>query len=267
MRAVVAVAFAVLASSSASLQVRGAEPPPIPVPPAPQPEVPEAKPIEPPAEPLTPETPPSGPEKTPKRKELPRMPAPEKKPSEGGMFGGACLGSALGCGTLGCLPGLGTAVGGSVLLTSLGFGATQGGVLGVCVILGGVVGGGVVGAPSAVLLGPCASGGALIGGVAGASLDDRSLAPVFIGAVPGLIAGLASTAGAIWGLVVLSNSSADYGTPALILASSAILALLSGPITIAGETIADSIAAAPASTTETVERELSDSIRPARMAF
>jgi hypothetical protein len=251
--AAVAIAFALFASSVA----RAAEPPPMPVP-VPVPE-PEAKPA-----PLEPEQPPST---TPEQKPKPKLPAPEKHPSEGGVFGGACLGSSAGCATLGCLPGLGTAVGGSVLLTSLGFGAAQSGALGVCVILGGVVGGGIVGAPSVVLLGPCASGGALVGGVAGASLDDRSLTPIFLGAIPGLVAGLAATAGAIWGLVVLSNSSADYTTPALILGTSAIVALLSGPITIAGETIADSIASAPAPTTQTADLDLSGRTTTTRMAF
>src|SRR5206468_8096544 len=89
---------------------------------------------------------------------------------------------------------------------------------------------------------PCASGGALAGGLIGAALDDRDLAPIVLGSLPGLGLSAVATAGAIWGLAVLSSSSGDFQTPAVILGTSLLLAAAAGPVTIAGITIADGVA-------------------------
>ena len=249
-----ALAFvALLAASTCGASAAAAESPPDPPLVAPRDIEPRA------VEPLVPEAGvPGEPGATPEAKPG-GAPTPNATPKpdattgrdKGGFGGAACWGSTLGCAGLGCVPGLGTAVGASVLVTFVSAALAQGsGVAGVCLAVFGVGGGIVIGAPSAVVLGPCASAGALGGGLIGAALDDRSFAPVFLGALPGLGAGVLASAGAVWGLVVLSNSSGDYSLPAALLGASAALAMVAGPLTIGGITIADDIAG-PASSTRT----------------
>ncbi len=247
MRAPAVLVFA-LASTAWAQQAPNPVPMPAPGAPPPAPAAPVPRPIE----PLVPEAPPEegparpGGEKPGEGKPDGKRPgdheAPKPDVSTGGFGAGPCWGAATGCAALGCLPGLGTGVGAGIFLTTISAALAQGGAGGVCLAVVGVTGGVVVGAPSAVALGPCASGGALVGGLVGAGADDRDLGPVFLGALPGLGAGLLASAGAIWGLVVLSNTSGDFLTPALILGTSTALALAAGPVTVAGITVSDGFA-------------------------
>ena len=237
---VIVIAIVIVTASSSPARADEA-PPPVPSAPNPPPMDPpdEAKPIEPRPELPTPPAKPDEHKPTPKME--PKAPKLEK--SNGGFNEGPCWGSTAGCATAGCLPGVGTAVGAAAFVTLVSAALAQGtGIAGVCLAVGGITAGVVIGAPSAVLLGPCASGGALGGGLVGAALDDRDFAPVFIGAAPGVLTGVLASAGAVWGLAVLSNTSGDYTLPAVLLGSSAALALASGPITIIGVTVADGIA-------------------------
>lgn len=158
------------------------------------------------------------------------LPLPDIPDTRDDAFAGPFWGSSTGCVFGGCVPALGTAVGAGFLIASLG------GQLTTTCATAGVV----IGAPSALVLGPCASGGALAGGLAGAMFDDRDLVPIFIGGLPGLALGVLGTAGAAWGLIELgSSSAADAELAATILGIAAATSLAAGPVTVVGMTLAD----------------------------
>jgi hypothetical protein len=168
-------------------------------------------------------------------------PADGKGSSSGGFGGPACWGATTVCGALGVLPAFGTLLGTGAFIAGAGAGALTGGAGAACL---GITYGALLGAPSLLVLGPCASGGALVGGVLVAALDDRSPWPVAAGASPGVILGLLGTAGAAWGLIELANASGDFTLPATLLALSAGAAFAAGPVAIAGISIADGLAGA-----------------------
>ncbi|OGQ26207.1 MAG: hypothetical protein A2138_17945 [Deltaproteobacteria bacterium RBG_16_71_12] len=105
----------------------------------------------------------------------------------------------------------------------------------------GVVYGGVIGAPGALLLGPCASCSAATGGVTMAALNDRDLWPVALGSLPGIALGLLGTGGVLWGIFAL-DGAADYTLPVALLGTGVGLSLLAGPATVVGISIADAMA-------------------------
>ncbi|HEY4224023.1 MAG TPA: hypothetical protein VGO62_21855, partial [Myxococcota bacterium] len=182
------LAFLVALACAAPPVVNAPNPPPPIEEPAPD----AAPPIEAaPSSPPTPSTPtPSTP--TPEHKGKHKGIAPEQ--SEGGFAHGACWGATAGAALGACGPAAGTAIGASVLVGSLSAAVAQGGSgFGLVLLAVGVTGGVVIGAPSAVLLGPCGSVGGLVGALLGAAADDRALTPIIFGALPGLIIALASS--------------------------------------------------------------------------
>ena len=183
---------------------------------------------------------PGAPGTQPKPQPKPKTVAPDKK--TGGIEAGACWGSTTGCALGGCAPAVGTGVGAAIFLTFVNAGLAQGGgAAAACLSTVGLGGGIALGVPGVVLLGPCASLGAFAGGLVGAALEERPPVLVVLGGLPGLAVGLVGSLTAIWGLVVLFNTSGDYLVPATLLGASTALALAAGPITVAGMSIADGL--------------------------
>ncbi len=235
--ALATVALASTASAQDAPPPPDEPPPAVLVPPLP-PEAGEvpAPPIEPPVDPKEPGFTP-----VPKPKAKDKAPPAPDAPVVG--FGGdACWGSAVACVGGGCLPGAGTALGATILVSTISAGISEGGCGGVVLVILGTVYGIIIGAPAALLLGPCASCSAAAGGFTLAALNDRDTGPVMIGSIPGIALGLLGTGGVIWGLAALDGANGDFTIPAALLGAGVGLSLLSGPATIAGIAIADGMA-------------------------
>lgn len=233
--------LAVLTLSSAT-RAQDAPPPPLDPPPATEvaPPLPAEEAPPPPIEPPTEQAPP---EFTPAPKpKAPEQKAPKPDAPVVGFGGDACWGSAWSCVGAGCLPGAGTALGAGILISTISAGLAEGGCGGVLLVVIGAIYGIAIGAPSAILLGPCASCGAAVGGVTLAALNDRDLWPVVLGGLPGIGIGLLGSGGVIWGLVALDGANGDFTLPLALLGTGVGLALLSGPATVAGIAIADGAA-------------------------
>jgi hypothetical protein len=157
------------------------------------------------------------------------LPVPDTRTD---ALGGPFWGSTTGCALGGCGPGIGFAGGTGALIAFLGAPLT-----GTCAALGVLVG-----APAAIVLGPCASGSAAAGGLVGAVADDRDAVPIIIGALPGIAVGILGSAGTIWGLLELGAANGETVLPVTILAISAAASLSAGPVSIAGIAIADTLA-------------------------
>lgn len=245
------VVLALLASSQAARAQDAPPPPPPPLDPPPAVEV--APPLVPEEEPPPPVEVPSEqapPEFTP----APKPKAPEQKPPAPdapviGFGGDACWGSALSCVGGGCLPGAGTGLGGAILVSTISAGMAEGGCGGVVLVLFGAIYGGIIGVPSAVLLGPCASCAATVGGATLAALNDRDITPVVLGSIPGMVIGLLGSGGVIWGLLALDGAGGDFTVPLALLGSGAALAFAAGPATVIGIAVADG-AAGPSTATD-----------------
>ncbi|MDP2344063.1 MAG: hypothetical protein Q8O67_24110 [Deltaproteobacteria bacterium] len=206
-------------------------PPPAPEPPPPV-EVPAPDPVEDKATPApAPALPPAEPP--------PAEGKPAAEPIATGFGGSVCRESALGCGLAGCLPAGGTALGGLILLTSISAGLAEGGCGGIVLILVGAVYGVVIGVPSAILFGPCATCGAVSGGVIGAMTSDREVTPVLLGSIPGIAAALIGTGLIAAGLATFSDGQTDQTLPIGLLIAGTAVSALSGPATIAGIAVAD----------------------------
>ena len=170
--------------------------------------------------------------------------APPGEESPGGWGGAACMGSLGGCLGGGCLPGAATGLGAGILVSMITAGLSEGGCGGVLLVVFGAIYGIAIGAPGALLLGPCSACPAATGGVVGAWIDDRDIWPVVLGSLPGLALATLGTAGTVWGLFSLDGAT-DLTLPAVILGTSAVVSLLSGPATVAGVVITDGMAEAP----------------------
>ncbi len=223
--------LSVLTLVAIALPARAQDAPPPPLEPPPPP-------IEPPSEHEAPGFTPAPKPKSPETK----APAPDA-PAVG--FGGdACWGSALSCLGGGCLPGAGTALGATILVSTISAGIAEGGCGGVVLVILGAVYGIAIGAPSAILLGPCASCAAAGGGVTLAALNDRDIWPVVLGSLPGFALGLLGTGGVIAGLVTLDGAAGDFTVPLVLLGTGVGLALVAGPATVTGIAVADGMAGA-----------------------
>lgn len=236
---------AILAFSTAALAQESPPPPPLDPPPpaasdvAPLVPAEAPPPVETPSEEKPPDFTPAPPPKVEDKKKAPPVEEPE-----GGWGGAACMGAMGGCLGGGCLPGAATAVGATILISMIGAGLSEGGCGGVILVVFGAVYGIVIGAPGALLLGPCSACPAATGGVVGAWIDDRDVWPVVLGSIPGLVLAALGTAGTVWGLASLDGAP-DLTVPAVILGSSAAVSLLSGPVTVAGVILADGMAEPP----------------------
>lgn len=234
------LAVLVLLTYASASQAQDAPPPPLEPPPAT--EVAPQLPIDEPPPPIEPPSDAKPPDFTPAPKPKPpeKKPPPPEAPAIG--FGGdACWGSATACVGGGCLPGAATALGATILISMISAGVADGSCGGIVLVILGVVYGGIIGAPGALLLGPCASCSAAAGGVTMAALNDRDIVPVVLGSVPGMVLGLLGSGGVLWGLFAL-DGAVDYTVPVALLGTGVGLALLSGPATVVGISIADAMA-------------------------
>lgn len=236
--------LAVLFCSASTLAQESPPPPPLEPPPAATEVTPLAPadappPVETPSEEKPPDFTPAPPPKVEDKKKAAAVEEPE-----GGWGGAACMGSLGGCLGGGCLPGAATTLGAAILISMISAGLSEGGCGGVVLVIFGAIYGIAIGAPGALLLGPCSACPAATGGVVGAWIDDRDIWPVVLGSLPGLALAALGTAGTVWGLFSL-DGSADLTLPAVILGTSAAVSLLSGPATVAGVVIADGMAEPP----------------------
>ncbi|MBI1944788.1 MAG: hypothetical protein HYS27_03780 [Deltaproteobacteria bacterium] len=239
MRSMLAVLIVAMVASASRAQ--DAPPEPLEVPPAA--EVAPPLPVDEPPPPIEPPTDKKPPDFTP----APKPKAPDKKPPPPeapavGFGGDACWGSSMACVGGACLPGAATALGATILISTIGAGVAEGGCGGVVLVILGTVYGIIIGAPGALLLGPCASCSAAAGGITMAALNDRDLLAVTLGSLPGIALGLLGSGGVLWGLLALDGANGDFTVPVALLASGVGLALLSGPATIIGISVADGMA-------------------------
>lgn len=238
MRAMLAVLVVLALAPTARAQ----DAPPPPPEPLPTTEVAPPLPIDEPPPPIEPPNDNKPPDFTPAPKPKPpdHKPPPPEAPAIG--FGGdACWGSSMACVVGGCLPSAATALGATILISMISAGVADGSCGGIVLVVLGVVYGGIIGAPGALLLGPCASCSAATGGVALAALNDRDLVPVMLGSLPGIALGVLGSGGVLWGLFAL-DGAVDYTLPVALLGTGVGLALLSGPATVVGISVADAMA-------------------------
>jgi len=230
----------VLAASGARAAEEGPSPPAVEEPA-------QAIPLEPRAAPEPDATPEGGPPRAPVPKPDARPPTGEARSAE--MSRASCGGWT--CGLCGAPPAFGAAVGagawGCLSLATAGAapGAFAVALTPTAALLG-------VAAPSLVALGPCASIGATAGATMGAFSDRREPWPLAIGGLPGIAAGISSSALVVVAAISLArrldptplSAEEDRVNREVVLAlgvPGAALALLAGPLSWGGALLADAL--------------------------
>lgn len=158
---------------------------------------------------------------------------------------GVLLGSGAGYAVGGAVPACGLAAGGGVLTLSVMAAQnadTQCDALFIA-IFGALIATAILG-PSTLACGPCSSVGAAVGSGIGAASSGRELLWPILGALPGVVAGVAGSSMAMVGVLVAANTGEGFVNGALgpgcaVAAAGLALAALAGPIAIAGASFAD----------------------------
>lgn len=176
---------------------------------------------------------------------------------------GVLLGSGAGYAVGGAVPACGLAAGGGVLTLSVMAAQdadTQCDALFIA-IFGALIATAIL-APSTLACGPCSSVGAAVGSGIGAASSGRELLWPILGALPGVMAGVAGSGMAMVGVLVAANTGEGFvsgapGPGCAVAAAGLALAVLAGPIAIAGASFADVAASSDTRDPASSEGELS----------
>lgn len=170
---------------------------------------------------------------------------PLDEAAEGGT--GVLFGSSIGYALGGALPALGFGAGGTVLFIAANAANETGDPCASAVyMIAGILVATLLVTPSAIACGPCTAMGAALGSGVGAAMSDRELSWPMLGALPGLVVGVAGSTLICGGLLFAANTGEPFATGELALGAGFAaaltgvgLALLAGPIAVAGATLAD----------------------------
>ncbi len=139
--------------------------------------------------------------------------------------------SGAGCVAGGLFPGVGALAG-----VALAFGGTAASCGPLALVSG--ISGLVLGVPSLLLLAPCAVGGAACGAAVGAVIDDEDPATAAAWTIPGLVVGTLGGGLAAVGLFVAQNSDRPtFAAGTTMVVAGSLLALIGGPMAVAGATL------------------------------